>query len=577
MAGALGIGLLGVDNTDIIEELMPETGIEQMQRGVLHTAVVPIHGAPVLLGLAGEELLVVVGIHIAQVIPAGTGPVGHGVSLTVSGAAALGASGLDPVGHLGQGALTVVGGLIALHVGQQQRQLALIQRHPAALGAVHQRNGLAPVTLTGKDPVAELVVDLLLAPTVLDGVITHGGDSILNGHAVEELGVDHDAGVILQHEGFLGDIAALDHLDDGQAELGGKLPVALVMTGHAHDDTGTVAHEDVVGNKHGNGLAIDGVIDLDALETDTGLLLVQLTALEIGLAGSGQLIGSHLVPVADLILPLLQHGMLGRDDHVGDTKDGVHTGGVDGDIVAGVGLEGSIGTVGAADPVLLLHLDALDVIQLIQIVDQAIGVLGDGQHPLALLLTHDLAAAALALTFHHFLVGQTNLAAGAPVDGHGGLVGKTLLIHLQEDPLGPLVVLGVGGVHHAVPIETVTQHLQLTGEVGDVVAGHDGGMDVVLDGEVLGGQTECVIADGEEHIVTLHTALTADDIDSRKGTGMAHMEACGTGIGELDEAVELRTALITGDGSIGLADLPVILPFLLNGRKIVMHSIDLLL
>jgi hypothetical protein len=58
---------------------------------------------------------------------------------------------------------------------------------------------------------------------------------------------------------------------------------------------------------------------------------------------------------------------------------------------------------------------------------------------------------------------------------------------------------------------------------------------------------------------------------------MAHMEACGTGIGELDEAVELGTALITGDGSIGLADLPVILPFLLNGRKIVMHSVDLLL
>ena len=56
----------------------------------------------------------------------------------------------------------------------------------------------------------------------------------------------------------LGDIAALDHLDDGQAELRGELPVALVVAGHAHDDAGAVAHEDVVGNEHGQGLVVTG-------------------------------------------------------------------------------------------------------------------------------------------------------------------------------------------------------------------------------------------------------------------------------------------------------------------------------
>ena len=79
---------------------------------------------------------------------------------------------------------------------------------------------------------------------------------------------------------------------------------------------------------------------------------------------------------------------------------------------------------------------------------------------------------------------------------HGGLIGQAVLVQLEEDPLGPLVVAGVGGVHHPVPVEGVAQHVELAGEVGDVVLGHLGGVNVVLDGEVLSGQAEGVIADG---------------------------------------------------------------------------------
>ena len=574
VAGALGIGLLSGHHADVIEELVPEAGVEQVQRGVLHTTVVPVHGRPVVQRLLGGQGLVVVGVHIAQEVPGGTGPLGHGIRLTLGRAAALGAGGVDPVGHLGEGGLAGIGDLVRVHLRQQQGQLILRQRHPAALGAVHQRDGLAPVTLAAEDPVTEFEVGLGTANAVLRHPLLHGGDSLLDGQAVQEAGVDHDAGVVLEGEGLLGDVAALDHLDDGQAELGGKLPVALVVAGHAHDDAGAVAHEDVVGDKQGHLLAAGGVDGLNALQADAGLFLVQLTALKVGLVGRLVNIGCHGVPVFDLILPLLQIGMLRGDDHVGDAEEGIAAGGVNRQLVAVGGGEVHLGTFGPADPVLLLDLHTFNIVQIVQIVDETVGVLGDSQHPLALLLADDLTAAALAHAVHDLFVGQDDLAAGAPVDGHGRLVGQALLEHLQEDPLGPLVVVRIGGVDLPVPVEGVAQHMQLLAEVLNVVVGHLSRMDMVLDGVVLRGQAEGIIADGEEHIVTLHPLFAADDVHGGEGPGMAHVEALSGGIGELDEAVELLPGLITGDGSKGLLLQPLLLPFLLDAAEIVLHGVS---
>ena len=57
-----------------------------------------------------------------------------------------------------------------------------------------------------------------------------------------------------------------------------------------------------------------------------------------------------------------------------------------------------------------------------------------------------------------------------------------------------------------------------------------------------------------------------------EGTGVAHMEALTGGIGELDEAVELLPGLVPGDGGEGLFLQPLLLPFLFNGCKIVLHG-----
>ena len=412
-----------------------------------------------------------------------------------------------------------------------------------------------------------------MAPALLDGILLHGGDGLLDGHAVEEAGVDHDAGIVLERKRALGDIAALDDLDDGQAELRCKVPVSLIVARHAHDNARAVAHKNIIGDEHRHGLAGRGVRDLDALEAHAGLVLVKLAALKIGLAGGSLLVGLHVGPVGNAVLPLVQQRMLRGNDRIRHAEERIDAGGIDSDIVFGVGLERDLRAGGAADPVFLLGLDALDIIQTlkIQIVSQTVCVFRDAQHPLALFLADDRRAAALAHALDDLFVGKHALAARTPVDGHGGLVGEAMLVHLQEDPLRPAVIIRVGRVDDAVPIKAVAEHLELAGEILDVFLRDDGGMDVVLDGKVFRRQAKGVKADGVQDVIALHALFAADDIHGCKRTRMADMKTGSGGVWELDQAVKLWL-FVPSDGGIGLLLLPFFLPFLLNGCKIVFHN-----
>ena len=146
-----------------------------------------------------------------------------------------------------------------------------------------------------------------------------------------------------------------------------------------------------------------------------------------------------------------------------------------------------------------------------------------------------------------------------------------MLEQLEEDPLRPLIILRVGRVDHAVPVEAVAEHLELTGEVLDVLLRDDGGMDVVLDGKVLRRQAEGVKADGVQDIVALHALFAADDVHRRERARVADVQTRGGGVREFDQAVELG-ALVPRHGGVGLYLLPLVLPFFLNGCEIVLHG-----
>ena len=137
--------------------------------------------------------------------------------------------------------------------------------------------------------------------------------------------------------------------------------------------------------------------------------------------------------------------MLRGYDHVRGTEEGVASCGEDlelsvGIILKALYLEEHRCAFGFSDPVALHELDALRPVHQVQVIQKPLCIGRDLQDPLADVLFLDLSSAAFALAFLDFLVGQSGLAVGAPVDGCLALVGQPLLVELLEDPLSPVVV-----------------------------------------------------------------------------------------------------------------------------------------
>ena len=86
---------------------------------------------------------------------------------------------------------------------------------------------------------------------------------------------------------------------------------------------------------------------------------------------------------------------------------------------------------------------------------------------------------------------------------------------LQEDPLGPLVVARVDRGEAAAVVVVDAQPAQLGADRLDVGLGGDPRVLPRLDGELLGGQAERVIAHGVQDVVAVHAAEPAGDVGTQ--------------------------------------------------------------
>ena len=234
-----------------------------------------------------------------------------------------------------------------------------------------------------------------------------------------------------------------DDLDDGQAEPGGEGEVALVVGGHRHDGAGAVAHEHVVADPDGDLLAVDRVHGVGAGE-HAGLLLLGGEALDLALAARLVLVGRDGVALRGGG-ELADQRVLGRQHHVGGAVERVGPRGEDREaVVAPRQGELDLGALAAPYPVGLHELDLLGPVDGGEVVEQALGVVGDAEVPLLEVDLGDLAAAAPAAALLDLLVGEDRLVSGAPPLLAGAAEGQAALVEQQEEPLGPAVVVGPG-------------------------------------------------------------------------------------------------------------------------------------
>jgi hypothetical protein len=467
---------------------------------------------------------------------------------------------------------------------------------------VDHRDGRAPVALARDEPVAE--AEGLRGPAGAGGLehIDHPGDRVALGEPVERAGVHHpalagegdaglggvdvvetrDAGAGVDRDAVLVELDDRDRARercrgvdddlDGEVEGAREVEVALVVRGNRHDRAVPVVGEDVVRRPDGQPLAVDG-IDGIPLEEDTGLRAVGALTLDVGLTlNAGEIRPEALAHLCGGVRCEFGSQVgLRRQHEEGRAVQRVGTCGEDRHpALAPLDLEVDVGADRAADPV-ALHLDDLlrpEALELIEVVEQPVGVIGDPEVPLRELLLDDLGAAPLAVAVDDLLVGQHGLVVRTPVDRALLAVRQAPLVELLEQPLVPAVVLGVARVQHTRPVERHAVVLEALALLRDVLVRPLDGVGTSLDGRVLGGEPERVPSDGVEHVVAAVSPEARHDVGVEVVLGMPHVQIAG-GVREHREHVLAGPRVVIAAGAERVGILPARLPLRLDGVRVV--------
>ncbi len=344
------------------------------------------------------------------------------------------------------------------------------------------------------------------------------------------------------------------------------------MGGDGHDRAVAVVGQHVVGRPDRQALAVDGV---DRVPLQEHARLGAIRALSLDLAGAahvGQVVleaKSHLCGGARR--QLRGEIAVGRHHEERGAVERVGSGREDGDLlVVTLDLEVDVGADRTADPV-ALHPDDLlrpEALELVQVIQQTVGVVGDLEVPLRQLLLDDLGPAALAAAVDDLLVGQDRLVVGAPVDRALLAVGQAPLEEQLEQPLIPVVVLRIARVQDPRPVVGGAVLAEALLVLLDVRVGPLPRIGAPLDRGVLRGKAERVPADRIEHVVPAVAPESSDDVDVRVALRMTHVQVSRR-VREHAEDVLARSRVAVSAGPERVRLRPARLPLLLNGVRVV--------
>src|SRR5690348_15109508 len=132
-----------------------------------------------------------------------------------------------------------------------------------------------------------------------------------------------------------------------------------------------------------------------------------------------------------------------------------------------------------------------------------------------------------AAAVHDLLVGKHGFTLRTPIHVTLLAISKPPLIHLQEEPLIPAVLFWNASSYLAPPIVADAQPLQLLAHAVDVSKGEFRGRTLVLDGCILGGQSERVPPDRMKNVKTFHGHVARKRIADRVIAHVPHVDVTG--------------------------------------------------
>ena len=510
--------LIGVHHARVAHQLMEEAEVEQVHDGVFDTADVDIYRQPVVGRFRIQHSFLILRAGVARIVPGGFHKGVKGVGFAQRRLAVN--RGLGPF-RIG---FDRAGDAVHDHVFRQDhRQLIFRGRQHGAVFQGDHRDRRAPVALTGHAPVAQAVVNFTLADAHGCQFVGNGVEARFIIEAAELAGVKQDAflGQRLLREIWLRTVGGEDHRLDVQPVFAGELVVALVVTRNGHHRAGAVLHQHEVSRPYRNffaGQRVDSFkAGIDAFflhRRHVGFRHFGVAAF-VDKGGQCRIVGRSL----------LRQRVTRSDRQVGTAHKGVRASGVDGQLVGVmVNVKGDFHPFRTADPVALHGLHGVrPVVQLIQIVQQLIGVGGDFNKPLRDLFTLDFGVAAPAAAVDNLLVGQYGLVVRAPVHRGGFFVHQAFFVQLGEELLLPAVVFRGAGRQLAAPVIAEAQHFELVFHVGDVVVGPRRWRGVVFYRRAFRRQTERIPANWLQDVFTQHTLIAGNHVADGVVTHVTHV------------------------------------------------------
>ena len=202
--------------------------------------------------------------------------------------------------------------------------------------------------------------------------------------------------------------------------------------------------------------------------------------------------------------------------------------------------------------------------------EEPTGIVGDLQEPLCEPFLFDLGAATLATTINHLLIRKYGLVFGAPLHGCELPLGEAVLEKLREEPLRPLVILRLAGDGLFAPVKRRAHRRELFAHARHIRIRPCSRIFAVLHRRVLGGQSERVEPDREEHILAAQTEQARIDVSDREGVPVANMEIARR-VRELYEQIVRLFGLIREICCIEVRTNPFLPCFFFNVFMVVCH------